>query len=98
MKTTKITVIAKKLQKLITAKQLNKNSLVYSWVSNMKTDDVFRPVFSQGKTWKFSSLTDKTKELTDLLDKLGVAYEIGNDAPKGGKTGVFVKIKTIIKS
>lgn len=26
----------------------------------------------------------------DLLDALGVAYELGNDAPRGGRVGTFI--------
>lgn len=92
MKTTSTSVIAKKLAKLGTSK----NSLVYSWVSTLKTNEVLRPVFTQGKTWKHSSLIDKSNELTTLLKKLGIDFSTGNDAARGGKTGYFVKINTRI--
>lgn len=29
-----------------------------------------------------------------LLKELGIKYELGNDAPKGGVTGDFIKIKS----
>ena len=97
MKTTKSTTLAKRIEKLVKLKELNKSSLVYSWISNLQSNDILRPVFSQGSTWKYSSLVDKTTELTDILKKLGVEFITGNDAIRGGKTGYFVKITTKIK-
>lgn len=96
MKTTKSTTLAKRIEKLVASKELSKNSLVYGWVLSLKTNEVLRPVFSQGSSWKHSSLVDKTQELTSVLRKLGVEYTTGNDAPRGGKTGAFVKISTKI--
>jgi len=92
MKTTKSTALAKRIEKL----NLSKNSLVYGWVSNLKSGEVLRPVFSQGSSWKHSSLVDKSIELTSILTKLGIEFEAGNDAARGGKTGYFVKITTKI--
>ena len=36
-------------------------------------------------------------ELTNVLNQLGIEFTKGNDAPRGGKTGAFVKITTKIK-
>lgn len=96
MKTTKTSTLAKRIEKLVATKELNKNSLVYGWVSNLQSNEVLRPVFSQGSTWKHSSLVDKSFELTSVLRKLGVEFTTGNDAARGGKTGYFVKITTKI--
>lgn len=96
MKTTKSTSLAKRIEKLVSTKELSKNSLVYGWVSNLSTNEVLRPVFTQGSTWKHSSLVDKTNELTKVLRLLSIEFITGNDAPRGGKTGVFVKITTKI--
>ena len=57
----------------------------------------FRPVYSQGSSWKHSSLFDRRAEFTKILDLLSIEYESGNDAPRGGKTGAFIKIITKIK-
>ena len=97
MKTTSTIALNKRIEKLTALKELNKKSLVYGWVKELKSNDVLRPVFSQGSSWKHSSLIDKTIELTNVLRKLGVEFVTGNDAPKGGKTGCFVKITTKIK-
>lgn len=96
MKTTKSTSLAKRIEKLVISKELNKTSLVYGWVSNLKSNEVLRPVFSQGSSWKHSSLVDKSIELTTILRKLNIEFTIGNDSPRGGKTGYFVKITTKI--
>lgn len=96
MKTTKSTTLSKKIEKLTASKELNKNSLIYGWISNLKSNDVLRPIFSQGSSWKHSSLVDKSIELTTVLRKLGIEFEIGNDAARYGKTGYFVKITTKI--
>lgn len=97
MKTTSTTALNKRIEKLVAAKELSKTSLVYGWVSNLASNEVLRPVFSQGSTWKHSSLVDKSYELESALRKLGVEFTAGNDAPRGGKTGYFVKITTKIK-
>ena len=98
MKTTKTLTLAKKIEKLVKLKELNKTSLVYEWVSNLQSNEVLRPIFSKGSTWKHSSLTDKLNELTIVLRKLGIEFVTGNDAARGGKTGYFVKITTKIEA
>ena len=96
MKTTKSTTLVKRIEKLTVNKELSKNSLVYNWLINLKSNEILRPVFSQGSSWKHSSLVDKTTELTTVLKKLGIEFVTGNDAARGGKTGYFVKITTKI--
>lgn len=98
MKTTKSTTLAKKIEKLVLVKELNKNSLVYGWVNQIvKGETEFRPVFNQGGSWKHSSLVDKTTELEEVLRNLGLNFSTSNDAPRGGKTGVRIDILTKVK-
>ena len=98
MKTTKSTTLAKKIEKLVLAKELNKNSLVYGWVNQIvKGETEFRPVFNQGSSWKHSSLVDKTTEFETVLRNLGLNFSTSNDAPRGGKTGVRIDILTKVK-
>lgn len=98
MKTTTSTTLVKKIQKLVDAKKLNKNSLVYGWLNNLiEGQKEFRPVFTQGSSWKHSSLIDKTSEFESVLRLLKIEFTKGNDAPRGGKTGAFIKITTKIK-
>ena len=97
MKTSKSTSVVKRIEKLVANKELNKNSLVYGWLNSMVNGEKeFRPVFTQGSTWKHSSLVDKTYELESILRKLNISFSTTNDAPRGGKTGVRVDILTKI--
>jgi hypothetical protein len=86
----KTSTLLKRIEKL----DLRKNTLVYGMINNLATNDMLRPVFSQGHTWKHSSLVDKSIELISVLTLLKLKFEIGNDAPRGGQTGYFVKIIT----
>jgi hypothetical protein len=98
MKTLSKASAERKLAKLVSEKKLEKRSIVYGWVKELiagKKD--FRPVYSQGSSWKHSSLVDKRKELTTILKAMGVEYKSGNDAPRGGRTGAFISITTKIK-
>lgn len=97
MKTSKATSVVKRIEKLVANKELSKNSLVYSWLARMVAGEKeFRPVFTQGTTWRHSSLVDKTGELETVLRKLNISFATTNDAPRGGKTGVRVDILTKI--
>lgn len=53
---------------------------------------IIRPVVNSGKSY-----LDRTEEIASLLDKLGLMYTTGNEAPKGGKLGDFIKITTKIE-
>ena len=93
MKTAKSATLAKKIEKLVLAKELNRNSLVYGWVNQIvKGETEFRPVFSQG-----GSLVDKTTEFEKVLIKLGLSFSTSNDAPRGGKKGVRIDLLTKVK-
>jgi len=99
MKTVTINSAQKKLNKLVESKQISKTSIVYGWVNDfINGEKEFRTVYSQGTSWKYSSLVDKTQEFRNILDKMGIEYIVGNDAPRGGRTGEFVKITTKIKA
>jgi hypothetical protein len=98
VKTTTSKVLLSKIEKLTSSKQLSKSSLVYGWLLGIaKGETIIRPVFVQGRTFKHSSLIDKTDELTRALSLLNVRFGQGNDAPRGGKTGAFVRIDTKVK-
>jgi hypothetical protein len=86
----KTSTLSKRIAKL----DLRKNTLVYGMINNLATNDILRPVFSQGSSWKHSSLVDKSQELIAVLTILKLKFETGNDAPRGGQTGYFVKIIT----
>jgi hypothetical protein len=94
MKTTSSIIVAKKIAKL----NLASNSIVGNILKDLKTGVVLRPVYSQGSSWKQSTLVDKSTELESVLRLLKIEFSTGNDSPRGGKTGYFVKINTKIKN
>lgn len=48
-------------------------------------------------TGRYSQAVDITNDVCRLLDVCDIAYECGNDAPRGGVNGKYVKIITKIK-
>ena len=61
----------------------------------MRGDGIIRPCYTSG-SGRFTSNQDHTAETCALLDLLRVKYMTGNDAPKGGATGNFIKITSKI--
>jgi len=57
--------------------------------------NIIRPCYTSGHG-RFVTNMDYTCEICRLLDLLKVKYEVGNDAPRGGQTGNFIKILTKI--
>ena len=93
MKTTKKSVLKRKVAKL----KLQKNSTLLSFLNEVIAGKkILRPVYSTGSSWKYSTLHDKREEVARTLRTMGIEYESGNDAPRGGKTGAFIKITTKI--
>lgn len=98
MKTITKASAEKKLQKLVDEKFINKSSIVYGWMQQLINGEKnFRPVYSQGSSWKHSSIFDRRFEFTTILNRMGIEYTQGNDAPRGGKTGAFINITTKVK-
>lgn len=62
----------------------------------MIASGLIRPVYVSGAK-RFASNQDHTLAISKLLDLLGVKYESGNDAPRGGLTGNYIKILTKIE-
>jgi hypothetical protein len=97
MKTTKSSALTKRIDKLVASKQLRKGSILLQWLRLItEGETVFRPVYSQGSTWKHSSLIDKRGELIEALQRLKLEYIASNDAPRGGQTGEKIQITTKI--
>lgn len=98
MKTSTKKAVENRLAKLVASKGISKNSLVYAWILEaIEGKGKFRPVFTQGSTWKHSSLVDKTNELSIALRQLKLDFVLTNDAPRGGKTGALITVTTKIK-
>ena len=85
--------IKDRLQRL----KINKTSAAYrllnEWLQVPENPKI-RTCWKTG-TGRFCHNLDYTSDLATLLARLGVRYEIGNDAPRGGKNGNYVQIKMI---
>lgn len=83
----------KRLEKLVSEKIAKKGTSAYTLISEIcdLEKDTIRPVWTSGKG-RFCKNIDYTWQVCDLLDKMRVKYEVGNDAPRGGKCGIFIKI------
>jgi hypothetical protein len=55
-------------------------------------DCYIRPCYTTGKGRYTSAIIDVSKEITDVLNLMSIPYELGNDAPKGGKLGNYILI------
>lgn len=93
----KNTTLKNRLEKNYKGSKTSKAYQIISEIlgSDKKTYMVFgriiRPCHTSG-TGRFTSNLDYTKDVIDLLDLLKVKYEVGNDSPRGGLTGNFIKI------
>ena len=58
--------------------------------------DIIRPCTTSGRG-RFTTNIDYTADVCLLLDQLKIKYIFGNDSPRGGKTGNFIKILTKIE-
>lgn len=91
----KASTLKNRLEKRFTG---SKSSIAYKNVMKIITDKSYtfiRPCYTSGKG-RFTTNMDYTSDICGLLDLLGVKYESGNDSPRGGKTGNFIKIITKI--
>lgn len=61
----------------------------------IRLDGTIRPCYTSGRG-RFTSNQDHTAPLCSLLDLLGLKYTSGNDAPRGGASGQWVRIATKI--
>ena len=61
--------------------------------SGIVRGDVIRPCYTQG-SGRHTSVADHAMPICMLLDKLKIKYITGNDAPRGGQCGKYIKILT----
>lgn len=72
---------------------ISKSSQAYKMVkAALETGKPIRPCYAQG-SGKFSGNADHTSAVCIVLNRLGIAYELTNDAPRGGKQGNLITIK-----
>lgn len=62
----------------------------------MRENGIVRPDYTYG-CGRFSRNVQNGPTVMALLDSIGVKYEAGNDAPRGGITGNYIKIKSKIE-
>lgn len=67
----------------------------YTTMGYVDDKKLIRPCYAAGRG-SFIHNVDHTFEVCALLDRLGVKYEKGNDAPRGGLTGNYIRIITKI--
>ena len=84
-----------KLQNLFNEKQnvsgLRKKNLRTS-VAHLLSDGFTRTGSSGWISRRGASKEIWTDEISDILSKLGIEHECGNDAPRGGANGEYVKV------
>lgn len=80
--------------------KIGKSSISYKCVADVINgtntsgcvhNNIIRPVYTRG-SGKWTNIADHSAETTRLLDALKIKYIAGNDAPKGGRCGYFIKI------
>ena len=72
---------------------LAKNSLDYKMIKNaILGNGWIRPnvASGRGRYWRVS---ENANTVEFFLNRMGIPFESGNDAPRGGKTGYFIDLK-----
>lgn len=62
----------------------------------MRENGIIRPDYTSG-TGRYTKNVQNGPAVMALLEKIGVKFEAGNDAVRGGITGNYIKIKTKIE-
>lgn len=92
---TDIKKIGKKLTKrqkeTLYYKNGNMRTSYLNAIDSYKGNGIFRPVQS-GHRGGRGTVSDQTSELITIIKMLGYKYESGNDAPRGGVGGNFIKV------
>lgn len=85
----KANTILKRLEKV----NVSKNSAAYRLIKNTVSEgkNFIRTCWTSG-SGRFCKNLDYTNEVIRILSAINVKFEFGNDAPRGGLTGNFVKI------
>lgn len=96
-KTMKATTLQKRLEKL----NLKKNTIAYKIVIKILTDENFatstiRTCWTSG-SGRYTTNLCYTDNVLSILREIGIKFEWGNDAPRGGLHGDFIKILTKIE-
>lgn len=102
----KKTTLVKRFEKAVSDGKVNKGTkayrLVYDHLMGVKTisklfngERVIRPCYTTGSR-RHTKNCDHTEVCMQILDILKIKYTHGNDAPRGGLTGNYIKVITKI--
>lgn len=69
------------------------NNEIEKEVKHGNNHAMLRPITTVGSNRYSQYSRDHTDEYTKYLDSLKLKYEIGNDSPRGGQLGKFIRIK-----
>ena len=93
----KKTTAQARLEKLADAKIVSKSSVAYKmvceWLEDCDSAILIRPCYVTGHG-RFSKNADYTASVCKMCDAIRLRYEAGNDAPRGGACGNWIKIIT----
>jgi len=96
MKTLNITQLTEKQRNILIKQGIESinSPIIINWVVDILNGGIAR-VGDSGKGF----YSNRTEEVTSILGKLNFKFEAGNDAPKGGASGFFVKAanKSLLK-
>lgn len=90
--------ILKRLEKNAAEKKINKNTSAYRLI--VKACELGEPTIRTCWTsgiGRFVKNMDYTDDVCKMLALINVQFDRGNDAPRGGLTGNFVRIKNFAK-
>ena len=74
-----------------------KGTKAYQMVAELATNEktIIRPCYTSG-SGRWTSNQDHSERVIELLNAMNVKYVEGNDAPRGGATGKFIRITSKI--
>lgn len=94
----KATTIIARLERLADAQRGMRTSSAYRLIRTACETGrtMIRPCWQSG-CGRFTTNMDYTADTCSVLDALRVRYVRGNDAPRGGKTGNYIKLLNLVK-
>lgn len=91
MKTSKYNELKNFVEAPFSVSGIKNLSNEHKMLNQLLADGITHTGYYRG-SGRHTQAVDLTVRITSILDKLNIAYETGNDAPRGGVSGNFVKI------
>lgn len=90
----KATTIAKKYESIrnFADKFTDERPTILEKLDELFSRGYIRPQYETGRG-RFTKLNDIRREVRDALNRIGISYVEGNDAPRGGRTGDWMCLK-----